>query len=49
MCLPLNVDESIIDIFYFLERSAKRKEKFFKFQPLRATEIRKILKHVPTH
>lgn len=27
-CLPLNVDENIIDIFYYLKRSAKRKEKF---------------------
>lgn len=47
-CLPLNVDENIIDIFYYLERSAKRKEKFRKFQTLHDTEVRKILKHVPT-
>ena len=46
--LPFVVDKSLIDIFYYLEKNCKRKEKLKNFQELHKTEIRKILKHVCT-
>lgn len=47
-CLPLKIEEHIIDIYYYLEKSAKRKEKLMHFQQLHNTEVKKILKHVCT-
>lgn len=47
-CLPIKVDELLIDIFYYLEKSAKRKESLKKFQALHGEESKKILKHVCT-
>ena len=46
--LPFVVDESLIDNFYYLEKSCKRKENLKKFQELHNTEIRKFLKHLCT-
>lgn len=46
--LPVEIEQIAIDIFYYLERSANRKESLKKFQCLHDTEIRKILKHVST-
>jgi len=46
--LPADIEQTVIDIFYFLEKSANRKESLKEFQRLHNTEIRKILKHVPT-
>lgn len=37
-----------MDIFYYLEKSAKRKDRLVEFQGMHNTEVRKILKHVPT-
>ncbi|XP_075738743.1 uncharacterized protein LOC142784016 [Rhipicephalus microplus] len=47
-CLPLNVDELLVDIFYYLEKSSKRKDKLKAFQSLHDVETKKILKHVST-
>lgn len=47
-CLPVKIDEYLIDIYYYLEKSVKRKEHLKHFQELHNTEIRKILKHVCT-
>lgn len=44
-CLPVNVDE-ILDVFYYLEKSSKRKDKLKAFQSLHDIEANKILKHV---
>lgn len=45
-CLSLNVDELLVDIFYYLQKSVKRKEKLKLFQQLHNSETKKILKHV---
>lgn len=47
-CLPAKFDEVLVDIFYYLEKSAKRKDRLVEFQGMHNTEVRKILKHVPT-
>lgn len=47
-CLPVSIEEYLIDIYYYLEKSAKRKEKLKNFQMLHNAECRKILKHVST-
>ncbi|KAJ8893119.1 hypothetical protein PR048_005702 [Dryococelus australis] len=44
--LPYSIDEILVDIFYYLEKSAKRKDKLKEFQILYDTEVRKLLKHV---
>lgn len=46
--LPVKVDEMLVDIFYYLEKSEKRKEKVREFQKLHDTDVKKILKHVCT-
>ena len=46
--IPADIEQTIIDIFYFLQKSNIRKENFKKLQILHDTETRKILKHVPT-
>lgn len=48
LCLPARVDEVLVDIFYYLEKSAKRKEALRQFQEIHDVEFRKILKYVPT-
>ncbi|KAL1442126.1 hypothetical protein MTO96_046532 [Rhipicephalus appendiculatus] len=48
VCLPAKVDEVLVDIFYYLEKSAKRKEALRQFQEIHDADFRKILKHVPT-
>ncbi|KAL3199883.1 hypothetical protein MRX96_043712 [Rhipicephalus microplus] len=47
-CLPAKFDEVLVDIFYYLEKSAKRKDRLVEFQGMHNTEVRNILKHVPT-
>jgi hypothetical protein len=42
-CLPDKADEYLVDIFFYLERSAKTKDMLKQFQQLHNTEIRKIL------
>lgn len=46
--LPAKVDDLLIDVFYYLEKSIKRKERLQKFQNLHNKETNKILKHVCT-
>nr|XP_042913534.1 uncharacterized protein LOC122273560 [Parasteatoda tepidariorum] len=46
--LPVSIEEYIIDIFFFLDKSSKRKEKLKQFQKLHDTEVRKLFKHVST-
>ncbi|KFM77998.1 hypothetical protein X975_25813, partial [Stegodyphus mimosarum] len=46
--LPLNIDQLLIDAFFYLEKSVKRKENLKNFQELCSGETRKILKHVCT-
>ncbi|KAH6933520.1 hypothetical protein HPB50_015893 [Hyalomma asiaticum] len=46
-CLPAKFDEVLVDIFFYLEKSAKRKDRLVEFQGMHNTEVRKILKHVP--
>ncbi|KAH8040568.1 hypothetical protein HPB51_011396 [Rhipicephalus microplus] len=47
-CLRAKFDEVLVDIFYYLEKSAKQKDRLVEFQGMHNTEVRKILKHVPT-
>lgn len=46
--LPVRVDEILIDVFYYLQRSGKRKEELKELQSLYAVDCHKILKHVCT-
>ena len=46
--LPILIDECLVDIFYYLEKSTKRKEKLINFQKLHDIETKKIFKHVCT-
>lgn len=46
--MPVKLDEIVVDIYYYLEKSSKRKDKLQKFQELHNKETRKILKHVCT-
>lgn len=47
-CLPVNVDEALVDAYYYLEKSSKRKDKLRAFQCLHDVECKKILKHINT-
>jgi hypothetical protein len=47
-CLPINVDELLVDMFYYFKKSSKRKEQLEKFQELYNDDVKKILKHVQT-
>ncbi|KAJ8872768.1 hypothetical protein PR048_026384 [Dryococelus australis] len=44
--LLFNIHHILIDVFYYLEKSAKRKGKLQEFQNLHSKEARKILKRV---
>ncbi|XP_041375078.1 uncharacterized protein LOC121387962 [Gigantopelta aegis] len=46
--LPASLDELLVDIFYYLDKSSKRKQSLQCFQLLNGKETRKILKHVST-
>lgn len=46
--LPILFDDLLIDIFYYLEKSTKRKEALKDFQDLCEVETHKILKHCCT-
>lgn len=45
-CLPAKFDEVLVDIFYYLEKSAKRKDRLVEFQAMHNTEVRKIAEEV---
>lgn len=47
-CLPINVDQLLIDVFYYLERSSKRSANFKHAQLQQDLKNTKILKHVST-
>lgn len=46
--LPVRVDDLLIDIFYHLEKSSKRKQEFRAFQQKVGVPQHKIIKHVST-
>lgn len=46
--LPVRVDDLLIDIFYHLEKSSKRKQEFRAFQEKTGVPQHKIIKHVST-
>lgn len=46
--LPYQFDEILVDLFYYLEKSANRKQELAEFQNLNDTETQRILKHVCT-
>ena len=46
--LPVHVDDFFVDLFYFFEKSAKRKEDFREFQHFTDTKQFKIIKHCRT-
>lgn len=44
----MKVDEALVDIFSYLEKSSKRKDQLKEFQQMHDIEVRKMLKHSPT-
>ena len=46
--LPVDVDDFLVDLFYYFEKSAKRKEDLREFQHLTDTKQLKVLKHCKT-
>ena len=46
--LPVSVDDLLVDIFYYLEKSSKRKQEFKEFQKKAGVPHHKIVKHVAT-
>lgn len=47
-CLPVKVDEALIDIFFHLKKSVKRKDRLKELQQMHDVEVRMMLKHSPT-
>ena len=47
-CLPLDVDDFFVDLFYYFDKSFKRKEELHEFQDFTGTQQLKILKHCKT-
>ncbi len=47
-CLPLKIDELLVDIYYYLDKSSKTKEKLQMFEEYYNWEMKTILKHVAT-
>ena len=46
--LPVSVEDLLVDVFYYLDKSSKRKQELKHFQELCGVEMRKIVKHVST-
>ena len=44
-CIPINIDDHVIDLYNYFERSHKQQE---KFQNIHGKEMKKLLKHVST-
>jgi len=44
--LSVKVDELLIDVYYYLDKSSSRKQHLEQFQKLHAIDVHKILKHV---
>ena len=47
-CLPLDVGQLLIDLYYYLDKSSKRQHSFKKWQLLHELKEQKIIKHVNT-
>lgn len=47
-CFPVKVYEILVDVFFYLEKSLKRKDRLKDFQRVHDIEVRKVLKHAPT-
>ena len=46
--LPVEVDDFFVDLFYYFEKSFKRKEQLREFQEFSGTQQLKVLKHCTT-
>lgn len=46
--LPINIDEILVDIYYYFYHSSKRTQDFITFQLLYDPVFKNILKHCPT-
>ena len=46
--LPVDTDDFFLDLFYYFDKSAKRKEEFREFQHFTGTKELKIIKHCKT-
>jgi len=46
--LPVSVEDCLISIYYYLDKSSKRQKELKEFQLLHNVEVRKIIKHVST-
>lgn len=47
-CLPIDIDDFFVDLFYYFDKSFKRKEKLCEFQDFTGTQQLKVLKHCKT-
>ena len=47
-CLPFDVSQLLIDVYYYLDKSSKRQSFFKEMQLLHDVKQAKILKHVST-
>ena len=46
--LPVRVDDLLVDVYFYLEKSSKRKQEFKDFQKKAGVPLHKVLKHVST-
>ena len=46
--LPIDVDDFFVDLFYYFDKSSKRKEELHEFQEFTGTKELKIIKHCKT-
>jgi hypothetical protein len=46
--LPIDIDDFFVDLYYFFDKSAKRKHEFREFQEFTSTKELKIIKHCKT-
>ena len=46
--LPIDIDDFFVDLFYYFDKSSKRKEEFHEFQEFTGTKELKIIKHCKT-
>ena len=46
--LPVSIEELLVDVFFYLDKSSKRKQGLKEFQDLCGVEMRKIVKHGST-
>ena len=47
-CLPLSIDDLLVDIFYYLDGSSQRKQRFKATQQELGNNCKKLVKHVFT-